>query len=167
VRPSGFFSRTTILVVLFCSAACGGPKRAAADRPVAPVVAQMRTDQVQASGIVKPQVGAEVRVGPRISGTLVRLHARVGQRVEAGSILAELENSELQSALSQARAAREEAEVAHRLAQESFNRLKALSKNGLVSQENLREAELAKMGAAAAFQKSRAAWRAHCSVCSP
>jgi RND family efflux transporter MFP subunit len=149
--------RTVVLVLLLCAAACDGPKRASADRPVAPVETQTRADQVQASGIVKPQVGAEVRVGPRISGTLVRLHARVGQHVEAGSVLAELENSELQSALSQAHAGRDEAEVAYKLAQETFNRLKSLSKNGVVSQESLREAELGVMRAAAAVKQSRAA----------
>jgi macrolide-specific efflux system membrane fusion protein len=53
--------------------------------------------------------------------------------------------------------AREQAEVAHRLAEEHFHRLHALGKNGLISQESLREAELAEMQTAAALRKSRAA----------
>jgi macrolide-specific efflux system membrane fusion protein len=138
-------------------AACRPARDPAADRPVAVVEVTTRTDQVQATGTVKPQVGAEVKVGPRISGTVKRLNAHVGQFVQAGAILAEIESSDLEATLAQARADREEAEVAHRLAQESFHRLSALGKNGLVSQENLREAELAELSAAAALRKARAA----------
>jgi len=59
---------------------------------------------VQATGAVQPQIGAEVRVGARISGRVVRLHANLRDRVEQGQIIAELEQEELQAAVDERRA---------------------------------------------------------------
>ncbi len=50
---------------------------------------------VKASGVIKPQVGAEVRVGSRLSGVVRRLHVQVGDSVAAGQRLAELDDREL------------------------------------------------------------------------
>src|SRR4030095_6635433 len=49
---------------------------------------------VTAIGAVKPQIGAEVRVGARISGKLMRLPANIGDRVQRGQIIAELESAD-------------------------------------------------------------------------
>ena len=62
------------------------------------------TMTVQAIGAVKPQIGAEVRVGARISGRVVRLHANLRDRVEQGQTIAELEQEELQAAVDERRA---------------------------------------------------------------
>ncbi len=153
--PLPFFLAVALALVF--TPGCHPAKDAAEERPIASVEGVTRTDQVQAAGTVKPQVGAEVKVGPRISGTLKRLNARVGQVVQAGALLAEIESSALESTLAQAKADREEAELAHRLAEESFQRLYALGRSGLVSKETVREAELAELRAAAALRKSRAA----------
>ena len=64
---------------------------------------------VTAIGAVKPQIGAEVRVGARISGKLMRLPANIGDRVERGQVIAELENADLAATV-----ARQEAAVASR-----------------------------------------------------
>jgi Biotin-lipoyl like len=48
---------------------------------------------VRAIGAVKPKIGAEVRVGSRLSGRLERLPANIGDRVEKGQVLAELESA--------------------------------------------------------------------------
>ena len=50
---------------------------------------------VLATGAVKPQVGAEVRVGARISGKVERLHANIGDVVKKGEVIAELEKEDL------------------------------------------------------------------------
>lgn len=50
---------------------------------------------VTALGIIKPQVGAEVRLGARIPGKVEHLHANIGAFVEKGQIIAELEKDEL------------------------------------------------------------------------
>ncbi|MBN1627839.1 MAG: efflux RND transporter periplasmic adaptor subunit [Deltaproteobacteria bacterium] len=52
---------------------------------------------VTALGTVKPQVGAEVRLGARIPGKVEHLYANVGNFVEKGQIIAELEKDELKA----------------------------------------------------------------------
>jgi len=68
------------------------------------------SSSVLATGAVKPQVGAEVRVGARISGKVAQLRANIGDRVTQGQVIAELEKADLQAIVAQ-----REAEV--RLAQ--------------------------------------------------
>jgi len=62
------------------------------------------TMTVEAIGAVKPQIGAEVRVGARISGRVVRLHANLRDRVERGQTIAELEQEELQAVVDERQA---------------------------------------------------------------
>ncbi len=50
---------------------------------------------VKATGVIKPMVGAEVRVGSSVSGVVSRLFVRIGDRVEKGELLAELDVREL------------------------------------------------------------------------
>jgi macrolide-specific efflux system membrane fusion protein len=64
----------------------------------AEVVRVMRRDiasVVKATGVIKPMVGAEVRVGSSVSGVVSRLFVRIGDRVEKGELLAELDAREL------------------------------------------------------------------------
>jgi multidrug efflux pump subunit AcrA (membrane-fusion protein) len=59
---------------------------------------------VVSSGTVKLQVGAEVKVGSRISGTVSRLFVQVGDRVEKGEVVAIIEHEDLLSKIRQAEA---------------------------------------------------------------
>ena len=59
------------------------------------------TSSVLATGTVKAQVGAEVRVGARISGKVVRLLANIGDEVKKGQVLAELEKADLEAVVRQ------------------------------------------------------------------
>lgn len=59
---------------------------------------------VTAIGVVRPQIGAEVRVGSRVSGRVQRLRANIGARVEAGEVVAELEAEALDALIAQRRA---------------------------------------------------------------
>ena len=59
---------------------------------------------VLATGSVKPQIGAEVRVGARISGKVERLHANIGDKVTKGQVVAELEKADLLAVVNQRRA---------------------------------------------------------------
>src|SRR5262245_13213740 len=52
---------------------------------------------IKATGVIKPAIGAEVRVGSRVSGVVTRLHVRVGDVVRQGDLLAELDGRELAS----------------------------------------------------------------------
>ena len=68
------------------------------------VVRRDFSSSVLATGAVKPQVGAEVRVGARISGKVERLHANIGDVVKKGQLIAELEKDDLAAAVDQSRA---------------------------------------------------------------
>ena len=52
---------------------------------------------VTALGTVKPQVGAEVRLGARIPGKVEQLRANIGDLVTKGQVIAELEKDELEA----------------------------------------------------------------------
>jgi HlyD family secretion protein len=66
---------------------------------------------VLATGSVQPQIGAEVRVGARISGKVERLLANIGDPVAQGQIVAELEKADLEAMLAQRTAEVELAEA--------------------------------------------------------
>ncbi|HEY4785175.1 MAG TPA: efflux RND transporter periplasmic adaptor subunit [Bacteroidales bacterium] len=50
---------------------------------------------ILATGIIKPKVGAEVRVGSRVSGIVEKLYVKNGDEVRKGDLLAKLDDSEL------------------------------------------------------------------------
>ena len=52
---------------------------------------------VIATGVIRPQVGAEVQVGSRVSGILKELHVTIGDHVPAGFLLAVLDPTEFQA----------------------------------------------------------------------
>ncbi len=62
------------------------------------------TSSVLATGSVKPQVGAQVRVGARVSGKVEKLRANIGDSVQAGEVMAELEKDDLQATVEQRQA---------------------------------------------------------------
>jgi multidrug efflux pump subunit AcrA (membrane-fusion protein) len=59
---------------------------------------------VTATGTIKAMVGAEVKVGSRIPGRVEHLAVQVGDRVQAGQVVARLEQEELRAAVEKARA---------------------------------------------------------------
>jgi len=98
--------RKVLVALILIAALVGGltwwyRHRSRPSAPGAPPTSQAsRRDfsiTVEATGEVKPQIGAEVRVGARISGKVVRLHANLRDRVEKGQVIAELEQEELQA----------------------------------------------------------------------
>jgi len=66
---------------------------------------------VLATGAVKAQVGAEVKVGARISGRVERLYVNIGDEVTKGQVLAELERDELEAQVALCQAELHEAEA--------------------------------------------------------
>jgi RND family efflux transporter MFP subunit len=98
---------------------------------------------------VRPQIGAEVKVGARISGQVVRLHANVGDQVARGQMIAELENADLIAAADQARAdvavaeARlVDAQARARLAEQEFDRQSELLAAQVAAQRELDQAAM-------------------------
>ncbi|HAJ57327.1 MAG TPA: efflux RND transporter periplasmic adaptor subunit [Candidatus Omnitrophica bacterium] len=59
---------------------------------------------ILATGTVRPVIGAEVKVGARISGKVEHLYANIGDRVEKGQVIAEIEKKDLEAQVAQAEA---------------------------------------------------------------
>lgn len=68
------------------------------------VMKRTLNNTVVATGTVKPMVGAEVKVGSRISGRLEKLHVSVGDSVKKDQVIAELDSRELKSQVLKANA---------------------------------------------------------------
>ncbi len=96
---------------------------------------------VLATGIIKPMVGAEVRVGSRVSGLVKSLHANVSDYVKKGQIIAELEPSELEAKYNQSLASLQNARANFEYAKLDFERQKSLHKQNFISQNQLDLAE--------------------------
>jgi len=82
----------------------GGPVETSAAGEVVVVANRTFSSTVVAVGAVKPRIGSEVRVGSRISGRVWKLRANIGDRVEQGQVIAELETAELDALIGQRRA---------------------------------------------------------------
>jgi len=126
-----------LAVALVCLAGC---HRAAAKAVSTETVEATRTtlsSTVTASGTVKPQVGAEVKVGPRVSGLLKKLYVKVGDTVKRGQVLAELEHSDLDAAVRDAEASVKEARATLGLAKAQYARRAKLEAAGITSKEDL------------------------------
>ena len=59
---------------------------------------------VVSTGTVKPQVGAAVKVGARVSGRVEKLLVSIGQAVKAGQVVALIEHQDLEAKLRQTKA---------------------------------------------------------------
>ena len=87
--------------------------------------------------MIRPVVGAEVKVGSRISGTVVSLPVEVGDRVETGQLLAELDKIALEAAADEVRAEVDLAIPRVALAQSTLARRQSLADEGLTSEQDL------------------------------
>jgi len=111
---------------------------------------------VLATGVIRPMVGAEVQVGSRVSGILQRLNVSIGDEVQAGQILAELEDTEFQARHDQALAALETARVEDHFATVDRDRAKELHARGVIADMELDGAERSQQVAAAALKQAEA-----------
>jgi macrolide-specific efflux system membrane fusion protein len=119
-------------------------KRAREDAPAAetaPAARRTVGSVVKATGVIKPRIGAEVKVGSRVSGVVARLHVRIGDRVARGQLLAELETRELVARRDQAQAALAAAEATMQYARADLRRKQALSEGALLAPADLDVAE--------------------------
>lgn len=96
---------------------------------------------VLATGVVRPMVGAEVRVGSRVSGVLERLYVTVGDRVGRGQLLARLDTAELAARVRQAEAALENARVERTYARREYARALGLREKGIIPESEMAAAE--------------------------
>jgi macrolide-specific efflux system membrane fusion protein len=105
---------------------------------------------VKATGVIKPRVGAEVRVGSRVSGVVNRLLVQIGDRVAPGQLLAELDDRDPMARRDEAAAALESANANLAFASAELQRKQRLAESGLVSANDL---DLARRASAVAVQQ--------------
>ncbi|MCK9422352.1 MAG: efflux RND transporter periplasmic adaptor subunit [Bacteroidales bacterium] len=98
---------------------------------------------VMAKGIIKPKVGAEVRIGSRASGTVTNLYVNVGDYVTKGTLLAELDDAELKAQCEKSKANLYNAEVTLKYAEIELQRMKNLKLKEFISQQVLDDAQKA------------------------
>jgi HlyD family secretion protein len=142
------------VAALLWSRAGRAQSQAAGEAQVVRVVRRDIGSFVKATGIIKPRVGAEVRVGSRASGVVKRLYARVGDRVTAGQLLAELDDRDLVARRNEAAAAVQQADVNVRYTRSDLARKATLGDGGAIA---VSEVDLAKQAAAVAEQQLTAA----------
>jgi len=121
-----------------------------------PVVRRDIGSSVLATGIIKPMVGAEVKVGSRVSGVVKRLRAQIGDLVEAGQVIAELDDAELRAKLDQNIAALERAEADLEYAGINLERQRSLLKKNFTSRQQADLAENAYKTALAQVEQAKA-----------
>jgi len=127
-----------------------------ADAPETVRVARRDVGRViRATGVIKPAIGAEVRVGSRVSGVVTRLHVRVGDVVRAGDLLAEIDARELRARCDDAAAALRVAEANLAYATADLARRRQLHADALLPPSDLDLSERA--AAVAAQQRAQAA----------
>jgi RND family efflux transporter MFP subunit len=111
---------------------------------------------VLSTGIIKPMVGAEVKVGSRISGVVKRLRANIGDHVRAGQIIAELDDAELQAKFNQNLGALAKAQADLNYARSTFERTKSLRQKELVSEQESEQVETSVKTADAQLKQAEA-----------
>lgn len=142
-----------IIAAVAVAAALLGRPSGQAPPQEAKVVRASRRDiesAVTATGVIKPMIGAEVRVGSRISGVVQRLRVRIGDSVAKGQLLAELDARDLLARRDQAAAALASARATLGFAQADLRRKSELKAAQIIAANDL---ELAERAAAVAEQQ--------------
>ncbi len=127
-----------VLALIIVVAASGSKGEKGQETPATATVEKRDMGSVvQATGIIKPKVGAEVKVGARITGKVERLYANIGDRVKNGQMLVQLEQDDLKARVDQAQASYDEAHAIYEKAKSDLNRDRELAKQGYLSEQAL------------------------------
>jgi len=96
---------------------------------------------VQATGVIRAQIGAEVKVGARISGRVERLYANIGDVVSQGQLLAQIEQEDLKAKVNEARMNLRVTLANLELARKTLTRMENLYAQDFVSRDKVDVAE--------------------------
>jgi HlyD family secretion protein len=98
------------------------------------------TREVIATGVIRPVTGAEINVGSRVSGIVENLPVKVGDTVQAGDLLAQLDSTPFEALVQQATADVELSKAELALAESNLARRQNLAAEGYSSDTDLQEA---------------------------
>ncbi|MCW6034565.1 efflux RND transporter periplasmic adaptor subunit [Pantoea sp. JK] len=148
-----------MVVIALSLTACGprDPLPPAPPRPVKFIIVKPATQgrQVQMTGDIHAH--DETSLGFRLDGRILARSAEVGDRVNAGQVLATLESSTTQNALQSAMADTDSARATERVAALNLHRMKQLMPSGAIARAQLDSAQSDWQSAAARLQSSEAA----------
>ncbi len=96
---------------------------------------------VQATGVIRAKVGAEVKVGARISGRVEKLYANIGDVVTRGQLIAKLEQEDLEARVNEARMNLRIVEANLELARKNRERMTNLYAKDYVARDKVDVAE--------------------------
>jgi len=110
--------------------------------------------RLEFSGEVRPRV--ESRLGFRVAGKIIRRQAEIGQQVQPGTVLAQLDPEDYRLAAEAARAQLAAAATNRDLAAADFKRYQALREQNFISGAELERRESALKAAQAQYEAARA-----------
>ena len=110
--------------------------------------------KVTGSGRIKPAM--EVNISANVSGKILNIYAKEGQRVKKGQLLVRLDSEQYTAALKRAESALLGALANEKKAQSDYNRNKMLFEQQLISPADLEASEAALMAARATREQNEA-----------
>ncbi len=123
---------TLVAIVVGLNVTQGSASANKGDRPEWPTAQVSRTamsESTVATGTVKSKVGAEVKVGSQISGVVSKLFVNVGDHVDKGQLLAQLDDSALRARVNTQQAELEAAIAEHKYAVAELTRFEQMGPN--------------------------------------
>ena len=115
---------------------------------------RMIGSMVNATGTIRLRVGSEVRVGSQLSGIVKKLNATVGGHVNAGDIIAEIDDAPILARLAQADAQAQLDRATMERARVSAERARELASQGLIPIQQRQDLQLALEETKAKYEKS-------------
>lgn len=157
-RASCTLQRTSVLLATAALLAACSPVAPPAEPVRAVKLMTVGVGALQArqeySGEVRARV--ETRLGFRVAGKIVQRHAELGQRVQAGQVLAQLDPQDYQLAAAAARAQLSSAQTQFDLAAAEFKRFSALKEQNFISGAELERREATLKAAQSTLEQARA-----------
>lgn len=136
-------NRKTWLLALMAGAAAACSTSEAVEAPtlatVSPSTGNLRIT-VEATGSVEPI--REVEVKSKASGEILRLHVDVGDEVQPGTLLAEVDPRDVRNGYEQAKADLEVAQARAAISEQQLSRQQELLSAGVITQQELESATL-------------------------
>lgn len=116
---------------------------------------------VQATGVIRARIGAEVKVGARISGRVEKLYANIGDVVKKGQLIARIEQEDLKAKVNEARMNLRVVEANLDLSRKNLDRMRNLFAEDFVARDKVDVAERDYKTAQAQAAQARESIRFH------
>lgn len=156
MRRSGALGAILLAVAGCGSAPDAAPTKAERPVPVETAVVAVEDVDVMVKAVGTLEAEQAVKVQPKRAGRVVELPMAEGTEVQAGAVLARLDDHDVRARLDQARASVTEAEVRARNATRQYERTRALLAQGIAAQQQYDDLKAELDGARAALDVARA-----------